>query len=146
MVFIMNPKHQQQRFGSITKDLRKSKCLNLLLHTLNLLKSLATSTINVTCLSLFHLSCSHDSVCFGNKYKTLSLPILQLREAVLKVWWYPHPEGSLRLLQGICEVKTISIITLEHYLPFSMLTLELMVQKQSWVKLLMPDCQWRQWY
>lgn len=110
MVFIMNPKHQQQRFGRITKDLRKSKCLNLLLHTLNLLKSLATSTINVICLSLFHLSCSHDSVCFGSRYKTLSLPILQLREAVLKVW-YPHPEGSLRLLQGICEVKTISIIT-----------------------------------
>uniref|UniRef100_A0A8C6B6R3 Uncharacterized protein n=1 Tax=Monodon monoceros TaxID=40151 RepID=A0A8C6B6R3_MONMO len=50
---------------------------------------------------------------------------------------YPH--GSLRLLQGICEIKTIFIITLRHYLPFSVLTLALMVQKQRWLRLLVPD-------
>lgn len=83
MVFIVKPKQPTTEIWQNHKRFfwEKKKCMNFLLHTLNLLKSLATSAINMTCLSLFQFELFHlhENVCLCSRYKSLSLARLQLK-------------------------------------------------------------------
>lgn len=70
----------------------------------------------------FHESAPPNLFCFGGKLGTLTVPTIQdywehpTKSVFLKVW-----SGILKVpnpFQGVCEVKTISIIFLRHYLTF----------------------------
>lgn len=57
-----------------------------------------------------------------------NVKVKAFKSVVLKVW-SSDPWESPKPFQGICEVKTIFIIILRHYLPFLLFTFAQMVSK-----------------
>lgn len=140
MVFIVSPQHQQQKFGRVTENFFEK---NIKVWT-KVTRSSHSKHATSTTVPVWALH-APENARLGST--ALGFPILQLREAVPKV--FPQTPGCLKPVQGTCGIKTTLVTKPARHLPFSVLALAPVAQKQLWVKPLgikavVPDHAWCQ--